>query len=368
MSTRIVFLDDDPVLRIARFALADRLDDPWILAFFAPERVDVRELADAARGLRVSDGAEIVLATGSGQPVEGADAIVFRRGVVDTALLGANPRVRLVQRLGERPDGIDLAAAAARGVAVSCVPRRTLRYTAEHAILMMLALAKRLLPGDRAVREGRYDAARLTPIDDVAYNWAAIPDAAGLHGRTLGIVGLGEVGTIVARLAGAFGLRVLYNKRTRADDAQEQALGVEFATLPDLLAQADFVSLHATSTTENESLAGQSFFGAMKRTAFFVNTTRGRLVDEDALFDALTDGTIAGAGLDVHRVEPRAPGDRFAALDNVVMTPHLAGGARSGVLPELAVILRNCHAALEGRAPQYEVRPGRGPEGGSHAN
>jgi lactate dehydrogenase-like 2-hydroxyacid dehydrogenase len=356
--TRIVFLDDDPVIRIARFALTDRLADPWIAAFFAPESVDAGELSDAARGLRASDGADIVLATGSEQPGEGADAIIFRRGVVNAAVFDANPHLRLVQRLGERPEGIDLAAAAERGIAVACVPRRTLYYTAEHAILMMLALAKRLLPADRAVREGCYDANLLSPIDNVAYNWIGMSEAAGLYGKTLGIVGLGEVGTIVARLARGFGMRVLYHKRRRASVGEEAALGVEYVELPALLGESDFVSLHAGSTPENENLAGRAFFAAMKHDAMFVNTTRGRLVDEDALFEALTNATIAGAGLDVHRIEPRERGDRFAGLANVVLTPHFAGGARSGVLAELAVILRNCHAAIRGQAPRFEVRSG----------
>lgn len=360
--TRIVFLDDDPVIRIARFALTDRLGDPWIGAFFAPEPADATDLAETARGLRASDGADIVLATDPGKPVEGADVIIFRRGVVNAAMLGASPRLRLVQRLGERPEGIDLAAAAARGIAVSCVPRRTLHYTAEHAILMMLALSKRLLPADRAVREGRYDAARLTPIDNVAYNWIGMSEAAGLYGKTVGIVGMGEVGTIVARLARGFGMRVLYHKRRRMAAAEDAVLGVEYVEMPALLRESDFVSLHAGSTPETENLAGRSFFASMKRDAFFVNTTRGRLVDEDALFAALTNGTIAGAGLDVHRIEPRKRGDRFASLTNVVLTPHFAGGPRSGVLAELAVILRNCHAALRGHAPQFEVRSATPPQ------
>jgi phosphoglycerate dehydrogenase-like enzyme len=356
---RIVFLDDDPVIRIARYALTDRLKDAWIGAFFAPERVDVSALARAAEGLRPADGQEIVLATESAHPVEGANVIIFRRGSVNTALLDANPALRLVQRLGERPDGIDLAATGARGIPVSCVPRRTLHYTAEHAILLMLALVKRLLPADRAVREGRYDAVLIHPIDNVAYNWVGMSDIGGLYGKTLGIVGLGEVGTLVARLARSFGMRVLYYKRHRAPAAEESSLGVDYAEMSRLLSEADFVSLHAGSTSENERLADAGFFRRMRPGAFFVNTTRGRLVDEDALFDALTQGGIAGAGLDVHRIEPRASGDRFASLTNVVLTSHFAGGARSGVLAELETILRNCHAALRSEALQFAVSASR---------
>ena len=143
MPTKIVFLDDDPVTRIARLALAGRLDDPWLREFFAPEQVDLTCLAQAARGLTPHDGAEVLLATDSTQPITGASVIVFRRGIVDARLLDANPGLRLVQRFGERPEGIDLEAAAARNVAVSCLPRRTLNYTAEHALLLMLALSKR---------------------------------------------------------------------------------------------------------------------------------------------------------------------------------------------------------------------------------
>lgn len=355
MPTKIVFLDDDPVIRIARLALEGRLDDPWLRAFFAPEQVDLTRLAQAARGLTRVDGAEVLLAADATQPITGASAVVFRRAIVDARLLDANPGIRLVQRFGERPDGIDLKAAAARNVAVSCLPRRTLNYTAEHALLLMLALSKRLLASDRAVRDGEYDAAGIRPIDDVAYNWAGLSGVEGLYAKTLGIVGLGEVGTIVARLARAFGMRVLYTKRRRITQADEQSLGVEYAALPALLGDADFVSLHASSTPENEKLADAPFFSAMKSGAIFINTTRGRLVDEDALFDALTRGRLWGAGLDVHRVEPRDPRDRIAALPNVVLTPHLAGGARSGVLQELEIILHNCHAALRGEVPRYAI-------------
>jgi phosphoglycerate dehydrogenase-like enzyme len=223
----------------------------------------------------------------------------------------------------------------------------------------MLALGKKLVTSDRALREGGYDATRIRPIDDVAYNWVGFSDIGGLYGKTLGIVGLGEVGTLVARLARAFGMRVLYTKRNKLSEADERALGLAYGALPALLGDADVVSLHVPGTPQNEKLAGAAFFGAMKRSAFFVNTSRGRLVDEEALFQALLQGRIAGAGLDVHRVEPRAPHDRFATLPNVVLTPHLAGGARSGVLQELEIILRNCHAALRGETPRFAVTPAR---------
>jgi lactate dehydrogenase-like 2-hydroxyacid dehydrogenase len=280
---------------------------------------------------------------------------MFRRGNVTRELMARHPRLKLIQRLGERSQDIDLEAAAERGVRVSCLPRRTLHYTAEHAILLMLALAKRLFASDRAVREGMTAAPGLADLGGVVYNWAGM-DASGLYGKTLGIVGMGEVGLLTARLARAFGMTSLYTKRNRATPEQEAASGASFVPLGELLGRSDFASLNISSIPENHGFANRAFFAAMRPGAFFINTSRGRLVDEDALYEALKRSTIAGAGLDVHAFEPKPAGDRFAALDNVVMTPHVAGGAKGGLLDEFEVVVRNCHAVLRGEAPAHEVR------------
>lgn len=353
MPPRILFLDDDPVIRVLRIVLSGGESDVWIRDYFAPEVVDTSKLTRAAQGLRKMDGAEIILA-GDGAR-DDADIILFRRGEVTEHLLARHPRLKLVQRLGERSQDIDLAMAAARGVRVSCLPRRTLHYTAEHAILLILALAKRLLEADRMVREGVPGAAA-GAAGGVAYNWAAITQASGLSGKTLGVVGMGEVGLLVARLARAFGMNILYTKRSRATPEQEAATGARFASLGDLLPQADFVVLTASNTPENTGLANRAFFAAMRQTAFFVNISRGWLVDEDALYNAVSNGSIAGAGLDVHAAEPRPPHDRFSRLPNVILTPHFAGGAKGGLLDEFEVVVRNCHAALKGEPLVHEVR------------
>jgi phosphoglycerate dehydrogenase-like enzyme len=269
--------------------------------------------------------------------------------------MDANPKLKLIQRIGARADAIDLEAAAERGILVSCVPRATLQLTAEHAILMMLALSKRLLEADDAVRKDRWDRDRVHPDHGVAYNWAGIGDIGGLFGKTLGIIGLGEVGSIAAGMARGFAMRVLYCNRNRLPEAQEARLGVEYSALDRLLAESDFVSLHATNLPANRGLIDGRTFAGMKRSAFFVNTARGPIVDEAALYDALTTGMIAGAGLDVHVVEPRPMPDRLAALPNVILTPHIAGGSRKGVLVEIEAILDNCRAVLAGRPITHQV-------------
>jgi phosphoglycerate dehydrogenase-like enzyme len=348
---RILFLDDDPVIRVLRMVLSNAEQDPWLRDYFAPEEVDFAPLIAAAKGLRRGDGAAIGLSD-----LEDATAIIFRRGKVTADLIQRHPRLRLIQRFGERSEDIDLKAAAARGVRVSCFPRPTLNYTAEHVVLLMLALGKRLLIADRAVREGSPNAAKVPGVDGSAYNWVGLAGATGVHSRTLGIVGLGEVGTLVAKIARGLGMKVLYNKRHPAAPEVESALGVQFAALNELLGRSDYVSLNASNVPENTGLANSAFFSAMRRSAFFINTSRGHLVNEDHLYDALRNGTIAGAGLDVHAAEPRPARDRFASLPNVIVTPHVGGGAKSGLLDEFAVLARNCHAAFKGDAVLHEVR------------
>src|SRR5262249_32567255 len=180
---------------------------------------------------------------------------------------------------------------------------------------------------DDAVRMDRWDRDRVRPDHNVAYNWAGIPNISGLFQKTLGIIGMGEVGSLAAGMARAFGMRVLYCNRNRLPAAQEDKLGVEYVDIPHLLAESDFVSLHATNIPSNKGLIDAKVFGAMKPSAFFINTARGPIVDENALYDALTNGTITGAGLDVHTIEPRPQPDKLSTLPNVILTPHIAGGS-----------------------------------------
>ena len=359
MPATIAILDDDHVIRLTRYALSGpgEIARDWAREFFMPEEMDPARVYALGSGLHGSDGVSLIPMSAKVDLRKGSDAaiLIFRRGAIDAALMDANPRLKLIQRLGARADAIDLAAAAKRNIAVSCVPRAPLQLTAEHAILLMLALGKKLLRADDAVRKDRWDRDRVRPDHNVAYNWAGIPDIGGLFGKTLGIIGLGEVGSLAAGMARGFGTRVLYCNRNRLPAAQEEKLGVEYAPVSRLLAESDFVSLHATNIPENRGLIGAETFAQMKPSAFFINTARGPIVDEDALYDALTKGTIAGAGLDVHTIEPRTQPDKLATLPNVILTPHLAGGSRKGVLEEIGVVLDNCRAVLAGKPIRYRV-------------
>jgi phosphoglycerate dehydrogenase-like enzyme len=359
-ATQIAILDDDHVIRMARYALSGpgEITDQWVRDFFLPEDMEPAQVFAAGRGLHEADGVSLIPMAAKLDLRKGSDAsiLIFRRGTIDAALMDANPKFKLIQRIGARPDSIDLEAAAARGIQVSCLPRRTLQYTAEHAILLMLALSKRLLEADAALRKGAWDCERVHPEHGVAYNWAGIAPLGGLFGKTIGIIGLGEIGSMVAGMGRGFGARVVYTNRSRLPADTEQKLSVEFAPLARLLAEADFVTMHANNMPENKGMIGADTFAQMKPTAFFINTSRGRMVDEAALYAALTKGVIAGAGLDVHYEEPRPTPDPFVALSNVTMTPHLAGGSRKGIVGEIEEILSNCRAVLAGRPIKYQVR------------
>ena len=356
---RIVFLDDDHILRLGRYAIArpPEISDDWVRAFFAPEPVDPAAVYAAADGLHPSDGVSLLGLSATAAEIADANPsiIIFRRGTVDAARIAAAPNLRLIQRVGQRSDAIDLAAARARGIHVSCMPRLTLIYTAEHGIMMMLALAKQLVRADTQVRAGAWDQALVKSTDGVAYNWTGYSQLSGLYGKTLGIIGFGEVGSIMSGIARGFGMRVLYCNRNRLPAAREAEDGVSFAERADLLAQSDFVSVNAANLPANRGMIDLAVFKAMKRSAFFINTSRGRMVNEDDLFTAVSSGLIAGAGLDVHYDEPRLAGDRLYQLPNVIMTPHFAGGSRFGALDELGQVFENCRQVLAGGKPTHAV-------------
>lgn len=357
---QIAILDDDHVIRIARYALSGpgEVSTDYVRDFFLPEDMDPAAILNAGRGLHLADGVSLIPMAAKFDIQKGSDVevIIFRRGVIDAAAMDANPKLKLIQRIGARADSIDLAGAAKRGIKVSCIPRMTLQYTAEHALLMMLALSKRLVEADDSVRKDRWDRDKVHPDHGVAYNWAGLSNIGGLFGKTLGIIGLGEVGSLAAGMAHGFGMRVIYSNRNQLPGAQEAKLGVTYVRLDRLLAESDFVSIHATNLPENKGLIDGKTFGAMKPTAYFINTARGPIVDEDALYDALTKGTIAGAGLDVHVVEPRPIPSPLATLNNVIFSPHIAGGSRTGIVKEIETIMSNCRALRAGQPIAHQVK------------
>jgi glyoxylate reductase len=264
---------------------------------------------------------------------------------VDGEVIRAALRLKLIASMAIVPAGVDVAAATARRIPVTTIPPLVTEATADLHWALLLAVARRVVEGDQALRAGVFPGGQSEHLV-----------GADVHGQTLGIVGLGRIGEAVARRARGFGMRILYTKRRRLDAEAERSLGVTYASLDDLLRESDFVSVHVPLGPETVHLIGARELALMRPTAFLVNTARGPVVDEKALVDALRTGTLAGAALDVFEQEPRVePG--LLTLPNTVLTPHLGSGARGTRARIAGIVADNVIAAIEGRRPPNVCNP-----------
>ena len=284
---------------------------------------------------------------GAVQDVEGLFCLLTDR--IDGALLAGAPKLRVVSNMAVGHDNIDVAAATVRGVYVGVTPDVLTETTADFTFAMMLAWARRIPQAHAFARQGRWK------------TWSPmLLLGTDLHGATLGIVGLGSIGLAVARRARGFGMRSLYYSRTPRPHA-EREVGIErVAELRSLLAQADFVTLHVPLTPATTHLIGEEELKAMRPSAILVNTSRGPVVDQRALYLALKAGAIAGAALDVTEPEPMAPDDPLLGLYNVLITPHIASATVATRRKMAMLAAQNVVDVLEGRPPVHCVNPEAG--------
>jgi D-3-phosphoglycerate dehydrogenase len=249
------------------------------------------------------------------------------------SVLAACAQLRLISVWGTGTDHIDLDACAARGVTVANTPGVNANAVAEHTMALMLAVTRRIPSFDAAVRAGQWPRGMLVQLE----------------GKTLGIIGLGAVGRRVATLAAPFGMRLLAS--TNGDDAgRAAAVGAQHAPLETLLRESDVVSLHLRLSDDTTGVLSRERLALMKPSAFLINTARGGLVDRAALVDALRDGRIAGAGLDVFHDEPLRNDDPLLSLSNVVLTPHNAGMTHEVIDVGLRRAVENVASYLRGTA------------------
>jgi D-3-phosphoglycerate dehydrogenase len=269
----------------------------------------------------------------------GAQVLINSRGAVKWpgAVLCRLPDLRLIATCGIGTDAIDLEAARRQGIAVCNIPGRTAPLVAEHALALMLAVARRAAYQTQQLRQGRWQ----------------LMDNVYLRGKVLGLVGAGHIAAEMAKLGAAIGMRLrAWTYHPTAERARE--LGVEFVDLDELLRTSDVVSLHLKLTEQSRRLIGARELALMKPGALFVNTARGALVDTEALAAALHSGHLGGAGVDVFEVEPIGPDHPLLACDQVVLTPHCADQMPEGMEILNGGVVDNVIAFLEGR-PQNRV-------------
>jgi D-3-phosphoglycerate dehydrogenase len=301
---------------------------------------------DREREILQTAGARVVAAPAGDEETlaalaRDADAILTCFAQVTPRVIAAGERVRIIARYGIGLDNIAVSAATARGIVVTNVPDYCVHEVAEHTMALLLACTRRVALYDRAVRGGAWDPKIGRPLRRLA-------------GRTLGIVGLGSIGRLVARQARALGLHVLAHSRSLTE-AEASRQDVRAASLGEVLREADIVSLHVPLTEATRGLLDAAALAQMRRGSYLINTSRGGLVDTAALAAALASGYLAGAALDVLPHEPPLPGDPLLAQENVVLTPHAAFYSEEAVAELQTRAATEVARVLGGQAPLHPV-------------
>ena len=280
-----------------------------------------------------------------------ADCDVLVPTVTDTIdasiIAAAPPRLKLIASYGAGVNHIDLAAAKAKGIMVTNTPGVFTDDTADLTMALILNVPRRLGEGHRAMRNGEWSG--WSPTGMLGHR---------IGGKTLGIIGLGRIGEAVAMRAKAFGMNIIYNKRSRLPASVEDELGVTFEPDIDrLVARSDIITLHCPLTADTDKIINADRIAHMKPNAYVINSSRGELIDEDALIAALQSGRIAGAGLDVYTHEP-AVDSRFLSIANAVLLPHLGSATFEGREASGERVITNIRVWADGHRPPDQVLEG----------
>ncbi len=266
---------------------------------------------------------------------------------IDARLMDAAPKLKIVSNMAVGYDNIDVPAATKHRIIVTNTPGVLTETTADFAFALLMAAARRVVEGDNYTRKGLWK------------TWEPlILLGQDVYGATLGIIGLGRIGAEVAKRARGFAMKVLYFDKVRRSEEEERKLGVEYVPeLSKLLSQSDFITVHVPLTTETRHMIGEAEFNLMKPTAVFVNTSRGSVVDQKALYQALKSRRIFAAGIDVSEVEPIPPDDPLLTLDNVIIAPHIASASFNTRRNMALKAADNLLVGLRGEVPPNCVNP-----------
>lgn len=272
-----------------------------------------------------------------------ADALIcLLSETIDQTVIDRAKNLRVISNYAVGYNNIDLEYATQKGIYVTNTPDVLTEATADLAWALMLAAARRVAEGDKMVRAGNFK------------GWA--PDlllGSEVYGKTLGVIGLGRIGSAVAIRAKGFGMRVLYWSREKKSSLEKQ-LNLEYMSLPEILKKADFISINVALTPQTRHLIAQKEFSLMKKNAIIVNTARGPIIDEKALVEALTSGKIEAAGLDVYENEPDIH-PKLRELDNVVLAPHIGSGTQETRAKMAQMVVDDVLMALKGQRPLHAI-------------
>jgi glyoxylate reductase len=270
--------------------------------------------------------------------------------MIDASVMQAAPRLKVISNLAVGYDNIDVAEATKRGIVVGNTPGVLTETTADFAFALLMAAARHVVEADAFTRKGRWK------------TWGPmLLLGQDIHHTTLGIIGLGRIGAELAKRAKGFNMKVLYYDELRRSEEEEKRLGVEYIPeLSTLLSQSDFISLHVSLTPKTRHLVGAAQFALMKPTAILINTSRGPVVDQKALYEALKSRQIFAAAIDVTEVEPIPLEDPLLTLDNIIITPHIASASIATRTKMATLAAANLIAGLRGQIPPHCVNPSCG--------
>jgi len=278
------------------------------------------------------------------QKVSGSDAVIsYLTDRIDQDIIDRGTKLKIIANYGAGFNNIDVTYASERGIWVTNTPNVLHETTADLTWAMILGTARQIVSADRYTREGKFQ------------GWGAKLFLGGdVYEKTLGIIGLGEIGRSVARRALGFNMRTLYHQRNRLPKEEEKKLNVEYATFEKILRESDFLTLHVPLTEETEYMIGNDEIALMKKTAYLIHTARGKVIDDYALVAALREGRLAGAALDVYEDEPELT-EGMRELDNLMILPHI-GSASFETRDKMALLVAdNILDAFEGKTPRSLV-------------
>jgi len=275
-----------------------------------------------------------------GEKIRGVDFIIVATAKVTEGLLKNAKKLKLIQHQGVGYDNIDIQAAKRMGIPIGLTPEGTSIGVAEHTLLLILSVYKKIVIAHNSLLKGEW------------LQFPLRPESYEMYGKILGLVGFGRIGREVAKRAKPFDVRILYyDKYIHVLPEEKEKLGVEEVSFEKLLAESDIVSLHVPLTDETKGMMNHKTFKAMKNTAILINTARGSLVNEKDLYEALKDRGIAGAGLDVFEKEPPSSDNPLFKLDNVILTPHISAGTKDALIAKMRAAFANMVRVTKGETP-----------------
>ena len=279
--------------------------------------------------------------------IKNADGLIcFPYDNIDLQVIDAAKKLKAISTFSVGYDQIDVKSAAKRGIIVSYTPEVLTRATADLTMALMLALLRRISEGDRTIRNNDWK------VISGAYDFLGTD----LYGKTLGIFGMGRIGKAVAERSRAFGMNILYHNRSKLSGKLERALKAKYVSFIDLFKKSDIVTIHAPYTKETNGIVDLKLLKKMKKTAFLINTARGRIVKEKDLIYAIRKKIIAGAALDVYQNEPIGKDHPFAKMENVVLTPHIGSSTEETRRKMAEITVQNLILSLQGKNPIYSVK------------